>query len=98
MDMTLWVVVAVVIVIALVVYRYRREIVLRLKGFGVDAEVRAKDHEKKAATEPPERGVRIGGSARDNRIVTGDAAPRIRRGATGGTAWRSAAMLEATPS
>jgi hypothetical protein len=96
MDTTLWIIAAVVI--ALAVYRYRREIVLRLKGFGVDAEVRAKDHEKKAATGPPERGVRIGGNARDNRIVTGDAAPRIRPGATGGAAWRSAAMLEATPS
>lgn len=83
MDTTLWITVAVVIVIALVVYRYRREIGLDLKGWGVQAKLRAKDHEEKASTDPPERSVRIGRDAKDNRIVTGDAAPRTWAGATG---------------
>jgi len=75
--------VAVVIVITLVVYRYRREIGLDLKGWGVEAKLRAKDQEVKASTDPLERGVRIGGGAEDNRIVTGDAAPRTKPGAPG---------------
>ena len=85
MDTTLWIVAAVVIVIviALVVYRYRREIGLDLKGWGVQAKLRAKDHEEKASTDPPERGVRIGRDAKDNRIVTGDATPRTKPGAAG---------------
>jgi hypothetical protein len=35
MDTNQWIIVAVVIVIALVVYRYRREIGLNLKGLGI---------------------------------------------------------------
>jgi hypothetical protein len=37
----------------------------------------------KAAADPPERGVRIGRDARDNRIVTGDATPRTGPSAAG---------------
>jgi hypothetical protein len=83
MDTTLWIIVAAVTVIALVVARYRREIGLDLKGWGVEAKLRAKDHEEKASTDPPERGVRIGRDAKDNRIVTGDATPRTKPGAAG---------------
>ncbi len=83
MDTTLWIIAAVVIVIAVVIYRYRQEIGLDLKGWGVEAKLRAKDQEEKASTDPPERGVRIGKDAKDNQIVTGDAAPRTRPGAAG---------------
>jgi hypothetical protein len=83
MATTLWIIVAVVIVFALVVYRYRRKLVLHLKGWGVDATVRATDQEEKASTDPPERSVRIGGDAKDNRIVTGDTAPGTKPGAAG---------------
>src|SRR5215468_1533258 len=84
MDTTLWIIAAVVIVIALVIYRYRREIGLDFKGWGVKAKLRAKDHEEIAPTALPERAVRIGQDAEDIEIVTGDTAPGIRKpGAAG---------------
>ena len=42
MDTAPWIIAAAVIVIALVVYRYRREIGLRFKGWGVEATLNAK--------------------------------------------------------
>ena len=44
MDTTLWIIVAVVVVIvtALLVYRYGREIGLNFKGWGVQAKLQAK--------------------------------------------------------
>jgi hypothetical protein len=73
MDTTLWIIVAAVIVIALVVYGYRREIGLNFKGWGVQAKLRAKGAE--AAKAPAgSRNVSIGGDAADNLIMTGDGA------------------------
>jgi hypothetical protein len=84
MDTTHWIIVAVVIVIVLVVYSYRREIGIDFKGWGVKAKLRAKDHEEKAPTALSERAVRIGQDAEDIEIVTGDAAPGTRKpGAAG---------------
>jgi hypothetical protein len=83
MDTTLWIIVAVVIVIALVVYRYRREIGLTVDGWGVKATLNAKGAEPVAPKDPPERSVRIGQDAKNARIVTGDAAPSAKSGAAG---------------
>jgi hypothetical protein len=73
MDTTLWIIVAVVIVIALVAYRYRREIGLKFKGWGVEAALNAKGDAPTAKAQPGARNVSIGGDAKRNRITTGDA-------------------------
>jgi len=72
MDTTLWIVAAAVIVIALVAYRYRREIGLSFKGWGVQAKLQAKGEAQAAKAQGGSRNVSIGGDAADNRIVTGD--------------------------
>jgi hypothetical protein len=79
MDTTLWIIAAVVIVIAIVAYRYREEIGLKFKGWGVQAALHAKGGTKAPAGS---RNVSIGGNATDNRIVTGDDEPGKK--ATGG--------------
>jgi hypothetical protein len=92
MDTTLWIIAAVVIVIALIVYRYGQKITLYLKGWGVQAKVKAQGVPQ-AARPPSSRNVSIGGDATNNRIVTGDAVrstkPAIASGrnvSIGGTA------------
>ena len=80
MDTTLWIIVAVVIVITLVIYRYRREVGLSVKGWGVQAKLQGKGAAETA--KPPAgsrnvstgagRNVSIGGNAQGNTIVTGD--------------------------
>jgi hypothetical protein len=72
MDTTPWIIVAVVIVIALVVYRYRQEIGLKFKGWGVEAALNAKGDAPPAQGQPGARNVSIGGDAKRNRITTGD--------------------------
>jgi hypothetical protein len=72
MDTTLWITVAVVIVIALVVYRYGREIGLKFKGWGVETALSAKGDAEAAKGPPGGRNVSIGGNAEGNTIVTGD--------------------------
>jgi len=72
MDTTLWIVAAAVIVIALVAYRYRREIGVSFKGWGVQAKLQAKGEARAAKAPAGARNVSIGGDAADNRIVTGD--------------------------
>ena len=72
MDTTLWIIVAVVIVIAIVAYWFRGEIALKFKGWGVQAALHAKGGTK---AQSGSRNVSIGGNATDNRIVTGDDAP-----------------------
>jgi|HubBroStandDraft_6_1064221.scaffolds.fasta_scaffold587066_2 hypothetical protein len=81
-DTTIWIITAAaVILIALVIFVYRREIRLKFKGHGIHAELHAK------ATEPPtpspgSRNVSIGRDATGNLIKTGDdAAACGRRGA-----------------
>jgi len=74
MDTTLWIIVAVVIVITLVVYVYRREIGLSFKGWGVQAKLRAKGEAQAAKAPTGSRNVSIGGDAADNLIMTGDGA------------------------
>jgi hypothetical protein len=83
MDTTLWIIVAVVVVIGLVIYRYRREIGLSVNGWGVKATLSAKGAEPTAVKDPPERSVRIGQDAKNARIVTGDATPGTKAGAAG---------------
>jgi hypothetical protein len=73
MDTTLWIIVAVVIVIAIVAYLYREEIGLKFKGWGVHAALHARGGGTKAPA--GSRNVSIGGNATDARIVTGDDAP-----------------------
>jgi hypothetical protein len=72
MDTTLWIIVAVVIVIAIVAYRYREEIGLTFKGWGVQATLQAKGATK---SQSGSRNVSIGGNATEARIVTGDDVP-----------------------
>jgi len=74
MDTTPWIIVAVVIVIALVTYGYRREIGLSFKGWGVQAKLRAKGEAQAAKAPTGSRNVSIGGDAADNLITTGDGA------------------------
>ncbi len=85
MDTTLWIIAAAVLVavLALLAYRYRQELGLRLKGFGVEAEVNAKGAPP-AKAPPGGRNVSIGGDATRNRIVTGDTAPPERPAAASG--------------
>jgi hypothetical protein len=84
MDTTLWIIVAVVIVIALVVYRYGREIGLKFKGWGVETALSAKGDAAAAKGPPGGRNVSIGGDAKRNRIMTGDGAPATKPAAAGG--------------
>ena len=72
MDTTLWIIVAAEIVIALVVYRYGREIGLKFRGWGVDAALSAKGDAEAAKGPLGGRNVSIGGRAEGNTIVTGD--------------------------
>jgi hypothetical protein len=72
MDTTLWIIVAVVIVIAIVAYRYPQAIGLDFKGWGAQAKLRAEGRAQAAKTPAGSRNVSIGGNATDNRIVTGD--------------------------
>jgi hypothetical protein len=72
MDTTLWIIVAVVIVIAIVAYLYRKEIGLKFKGWGVQAALHAKGGTK---AQSGSRNVSVGGNATDARIVTGDDVP-----------------------
>jgi hypothetical protein len=74
MDTTLWIIVAVVVVIvtALLVYRYGQEIGLNFKGWGVQAKLRAKGEAHAAKAPAVSRNVSIGGDATGNQIVTGD--------------------------
>jgi hypothetical protein len=72
MDTTLWILVAVVIVITLVAYRYRREIGLSFKGWGIQARLQAKGEAQAANAPAGSRNVSIGGDAVLNQIVTGD--------------------------
>jgi hypothetical protein len=81
MDTTLWIIAAVVI--ALVVCRYRREIVLTGKGWGVKATLRARGEQPVVVKDLSERSVRIGQDAKNTRIITGDAALGKRAGAVG---------------
>ena len=75
MDTTLWIVVAVlvVVVVAIVAYRYPQAIGLDFKGWGARAKLQARG--KAATAQSGSRNVSIGGNATDNRIVTGDDAP-----------------------
>src|SRR5215470_15855066 len=82
MDPTLWIIVAVVIVIALVAYGYRREIALSFKGWGVQAKLRAKGEAQAAKAPMGSRNVSIGGDAADNLIMTGDGAAGKKPAAT----------------
>jgi hypothetical protein len=75
MDTTLWIIVAVVIVIAIVAYRYPQVIGLKFKGHGLQAELQAKGKTETAPAQSGSRNVAIGGNATDARIVTGDDAP-----------------------
>jgi hypothetical protein len=85
MDTTLWIIIAVVIVIALVVYRYRREIGLTVNGWGVKATLHAKGNDTQTPKESPSgRNVTIDGEAQRNRIVTGDGAAGKKAAAAGG--------------
>ena len=72
MDAPLWMTVAVVIVIALVVYRYGRKIDLSFKGWGVQARPQAKGEAEAARAPAGSRNVSISGNAANNQIVTGD--------------------------
>jgi hypothetical protein len=83
MDTTLWIILAAAVVIALVIYGYRHEIVLKFKGWGFDAFLSGKGAETPASKDPPERGVRVGQDAKNARIVTGDAAPGAKAGTPG---------------
>jgi len=85
MDMTLWIIVAVVIVIvtALLVYRYGQEIGLNFKGWGVQAKLRAKGEAHAAKAPAGSRNVSIGGDATDNLVVTGDGTAGKKPTATG---------------
>src|SRR5215831_19213916 len=74
MDLALWIVVAVVVVIAIVAYRYPQAIGLDFKGWGAQAKLQARGKAEAAKTQLGSRNVSIGGEATDNRIVTGDAA------------------------
>jgi hypothetical protein len=75
MDTTLWIILAVVIVIAIVAYRYPQAIGLDFKGWGAQAKLRAQGKAETATAQAGSRNVSIGGNATDNRIVTGDDAP-----------------------
>jgi hypothetical protein len=66
--------VAVVIVIALIVYGFRREIGLSLRGFGFQAKLNAKGGTEVPKDVPAGRNVSIGGDATNNQIITGDGA------------------------
>jgi hypothetical protein len=74
-DTTIWIITAAaVIVTALVIFVYRREIRLKFKGHGIQAEV----HAKAADPAKPSLGshnVSIGRDAAGNLIKTGDDAP-----------------------
>jgi hypothetical protein len=85
MDMTLWIIVAVVVVIvsALLVYRYGQEIGLNFKGWGVQAKLQAKGEAHAAKAPAGSRNVLIGGDATDNLIVTGDGVAGRKPTATG---------------
>jgi hypothetical protein len=74
MDIRLGIIVtvAVVIIIALVVYGYRREIGLSFKGWGLQAKLQAKGEAHAAKAPAGSRNVSIGGDATNSRIVTGD--------------------------
>jgi hypothetical protein len=78
MDSTLWMIVAavVVIVILIFIFRYPREIGLKLRGWGFEAALSAKGHAEDAkdpdAVAARGRNVSIGGKADRNTIVTGD--------------------------
>jgi len=84
MDTTLWIIVAVVIVIAIVAFRYPRAIGLDFKGWGARAKLRAKGKGEAATAQSGSRDVSIGGNATDNRIVTGDDAPGKKSTASAG--------------
>jgi hypothetical protein len=58
---------AAVIVIALVAYRYRREIGLSFKGWGVEAALNAKGDAPPANGPPAARNISIGGDANRNK-------------------------------
>jgi hypothetical protein len=80
MDTTLWIIAAVVIVIAIVAYRYREDIGLKFNGWGVKAVLHGKGGTK---AQLGSRNVSIGGNANDARIVTGDDAPAKKPPTTG---------------
>jgi hypothetical protein len=84
MDATPWIIAAAVIVIALVVYRYRREIDLRFKGWGVETALNAKGDALHANGPPGARNVSIGGDAKRNLINTGDVAGAAKPTAAAG--------------
>jgi hypothetical protein len=83
MDTTLWIIVAAVIVIALVTYRYGQNIGLSFKGWGVQAKLRAKGEAQAAKARAGSRNVSIGGDAADNLIMTGDGAAGKKPAAAG---------------
>jgi flagellar biosynthesis/type III secretory pathway M-ring protein FliF/YscJ len=82
---TLWIIIAVaaVVVVALVVYRYGREIALNFKGWGVQAELQAKGDAQGARVPGGSRNVSIGRDATENQIVTGDRATAKKPTAAG---------------
>jgi hypothetical protein len=82
---TLGIIVAVtgVIIIALVVYRYGRGFALKLKGWGVQAELQAEGEEHIAKAPASSRNVSIGGDATHNLVVTGDSIAGKRPTMTG---------------
>ena len=76
--------VTVVIVIALVICSYRRQIVLSFKGWGIQAKLDAKGGSDAPNQTLGGRNVSIGGDAKDNQITTGDStAGKISALATG---------------
>jgi hypothetical protein len=86
MDTTqsITVAIVVVIVIALVVHRYRREIGLSFRGFGLQAKLNAKGGTEGPKDPPGGRNVLIGGDANRNRIITGDSTAEKKPAATAG--------------
>jgi hypothetical protein len=71
-------------VIALVVYRYRREIGLSFKGLGIQAKLNAKGRAEGPRDSSDGRNVLIGGDAERNRIMTGDSTAGKKSGPDGG--------------
>jgi hypothetical protein len=74
----------VVIVVGLVVYVYRQEIGLKLKGWGVEAALSAKSGADIGRDPQSGRNVSIGGEAKDNRVMTGDSKAGKEPAANGG--------------
>jgi|HubBroStandDraft_6_1064221.scaffolds.fasta_scaffold236229_2 hypothetical protein len=84
MDTTQLIIGAIVIVIALVVYRYRREIGLRFEGWGVKAALNAKGGTDAPKEAPAGRNVTIGRDATNNEIIMGDGSTGKKAAPTAG--------------